>query len=532
MVINCPSCKARYRLKSEKLEGRGAKITCPKCSHIFVIFSEGTAGELPEGADKSGGGNRDAIRQRIAEATRSTDTVTGAFTAVLGDDEVASASSTGKIRVVAPGPRKDRKAVATMDTSGGLEGAQAIDSEASNEATTAPQEEPDAEQDEVLDAGSLDFRSVGISTWKVKVAIGLIYDFSDIATLKKYLDDKKVTEDDLISHNAKEWVRIGELESLDQHFVEVWKEAYEKSGVTTKPKPSTSKEGQDVPGLQTAEASTGGFSASASAAGGTARPPGTYTPPAAKKSPPRKKKKKPVEEKARKPMGLYALAGVLVLALAFTFLGGEESPETQTQPTAVAAQAGEAPQQPKDLTATERDAIREEIRAKMQRRQEEIRATIDTEVPIPEDDPLVEEDRRRRLVPVPRTEGSESSVGPSEEESGSKKGSKPKYRKPIGQAGRAPNTSAPRQRTAARLEGTKTRDPGQMYYTAGIKKLNQGDAGSALTMMQKSVEKSPNCGPCWEGLGTAHKALGQEDKAASAFAKAKKLGGGDKAAGQ
>ena len=41
MIVSCPSCAARYKISEAKIKGRGAKITCPKCKHRFVVYREG-----------------------------------------------------------------------------------------------------------------------------------------------------------------------------------------------------------------------------------------------------------------------------------------------------------------------------------------------------------------------------------------------------------------------------------------------------------------------------------------------------------
>lgn len=38
MIISCPACSARYRVAEEKIQGRGARITCPTCAHKFVVY--------------------------------------------------------------------------------------------------------------------------------------------------------------------------------------------------------------------------------------------------------------------------------------------------------------------------------------------------------------------------------------------------------------------------------------------------------------------------------------------------------------
>lgn len=41
MIVTCPSCSARYKINESKIAGRGAKITCPRCAHRFVVYRDG-----------------------------------------------------------------------------------------------------------------------------------------------------------------------------------------------------------------------------------------------------------------------------------------------------------------------------------------------------------------------------------------------------------------------------------------------------------------------------------------------------------
>jgi predicted Zn finger-like uncharacterized protein len=129
MVVTCEHCGARYRLDKGRIEGRGARITCPQCRHVFVVYQEG------EGAPV------------------------------------------------------ETKAIA---------------------------------EDRPTDVKSLDFRSVGIPTWKVKTGIGLVYDFSDLGTLRKYLKEGRVSTDDHLSHDGATWQTIGEIADLEAHFIDVY----------------------------------------------------------------------------------------------------------------------------------------------------------------------------------------------------------------------------------------------------------------------------------------------------------------------
>jgi len=40
MIVSCPACSARYKIDPSKIKGRGAKITCPRCGHKFVVYKD------------------------------------------------------------------------------------------------------------------------------------------------------------------------------------------------------------------------------------------------------------------------------------------------------------------------------------------------------------------------------------------------------------------------------------------------------------------------------------------------------------
>ncbi|MCA9488882.1 MAG: zinc-ribbon domain-containing protein, partial [Myxococcales bacterium] len=48
MIVTCPACSARYNVKESKIQGRGAKITCPRCAHRFVVYREEEGGAPPD----------------------------------------------------------------------------------------------------------------------------------------------------------------------------------------------------------------------------------------------------------------------------------------------------------------------------------------------------------------------------------------------------------------------------------------------------------------------------------------------------
>lgn len=50
MIVSCPACNARYRINPDKIKGRGAKITCPRCGHKFVVYKDRPQASAPEAA--------------------------------------------------------------------------------------------------------------------------------------------------------------------------------------------------------------------------------------------------------------------------------------------------------------------------------------------------------------------------------------------------------------------------------------------------------------------------------------------------
>lgn len=53
MIVSCPSCSSRYRIRDDKVKGRGARITCPSCQHKFIVHRE--AEPMVVGGEARGG---------------------------------------------------------------------------------------------------------------------------------------------------------------------------------------------------------------------------------------------------------------------------------------------------------------------------------------------------------------------------------------------------------------------------------------------------------------------------------------------
>jgi predicted Zn finger-like uncharacterized protein len=512
MVITCPSCSARYRLNPDKIKGRGAKITCPKCSHVFVVFADATTSSdgtpaappphaAPQAADPPTAGHNP-------------ETTSGAFQAVgFGEDEVTS-STTGNIRVVAPGPRKTRRVRAlsrdniptTKQIGGGPDEVEA----GADEAPPEPVVEPRT-------AADLDFRSVGITTWKVKVSIGLIYDFSDISTLKKYLADKKVTEDDLISHNAKEWTRIGEIPDLDQHFIETWKAA-KAAGASAAPKkerkPDPAATGSNsTAGTGSYGTSSGTYGAQPGQATGSHRT--TSSQPPARRT---KKKAAPPPEETSNRGKFIALAAVLLLAVG----GGWMYFQSQETPTPVAG--GEAPSvDTPEAEASQQERIKEAIQRKLENERAEIEARLDAEAAAEAEAEKAAADElpiaERNLVPV----------RPGDQGSGDR-GTQPRKLQKINQRNTTPRRdTSTAEATAGASRSTTKKTSALTWLTVARKKLQDGNYGSALKAANNAVSADRKCGECYSTRAEIKQKMGDPAGASEDLAKASELGSGSQA---
>lgn len=214
MIVSCESCKSRYKLDDSKITGRGAKITCPKCKHVFVVLAPPSAlSEAPRPA---------MLPAASGDNEWEDDEPTRVGREAAADAAAAIAASRSEPPV--PGGHE------VVRPRGGVAAPPA--------ASTAPTKEEIAAR-----AATLDFRKVGVTAWKVKVRIGLVYDFSDIKTLRKYIQDGRVTPADVISHDGKTWKPLGEVPDLDGFFVE----SYERLAIEYAGKPPPSKDPQPSP---------------------------------------------------------------------------------------------------------------------------------------------------------------------------------------------------------------------------------------------------------------------------------------------
>ncbi|MCB9777180.1 MAG: zinc-ribbon domain-containing protein [Alphaproteobacteria bacterium] len=200
MIVSCENCGARYKLDPARITGRGVRITCPRCKNVFVVYRQQAeaTGEVPVSD-----GAADAAAE-AAEDANDDDEATQIFTRAASRPKPAE--PVGSKAAAKPAAPAARPAAPTP-------------------APAAAERPPAPKKSARGDVASLDFASVGISGWKVKVRIGLVYDFSDYKTLARYIKDGRVDSDDQISHNGQTWTRLGDISDLESHFFDVYEAA-------------------------------------------------------------------------------------------------------------------------------------------------------------------------------------------------------------------------------------------------------------------------------------------------------------------
>ena len=398
MVITCPSCKARYKMPGRKIKGRGAKITCPRCSHVFVIFSKDVedesespaaasapAASAPAASAPAAGEPPSDQAQRSFPARNVTppgpasisdhdspaagSQVPGSLRAedIFGKGAEAEAAPTSRTRGVR---RRHRRPVGGTPTT-----------PPTPPPATQPASDPASPSETAFDLGtplqavSLDFKSVGITTWKVKVAIGLVYDFSDVQTLYRYIQEKKITPGDQISFDGKTWSPVGDDEELERFLLQVFSDKKreaaggEAAPATGTPTPSSSGSATERPTPPPAD-SESSVSEDTRVSDGD-KSAGGYK--VDLKQPPRHRKRTKTVE-SRKIMGLHPpvlygiglIALVVVVVIIFVVRGG--SPPATTTPLPGAT--GNSDSSSADKV---RDEAREKIDRELKEQQDRIR---------------------------------------------------------------------------------------------------------------------------------------------------------------
>lgn len=114
MIIECPACNSRYRIREDKLPTEGGNIKCPNCAHVFFV-------NRPGGADPTAtqAGRPAAPEQDAAATAESTDAVLEASGDAPAVERWKLRNSVGLVYDF-PSVEQLRKWLAARDTFDGL----------------------------------------------------------------------------------------------------------------------------------------------------------------------------------------------------------------------------------------------------------------------------------------------------------------------------------------------------------------------------------------------------------------------------
>ncbi len=214
LKVKCDKCNTKYKLDDSRIQGKGAKITCPRCRNVFVVMKPvtglGAAVDSDDPAETATVSMQHAARELLRGGLGSkpleSGGVSGSRFPAARAAGAGSAEPGGPLAGRGPKPDASRRKSPDKSVSALLK-------------TTGPLAKFVKRPS---NANELDWKEVGITTFKVKVGIGLVYDFSDVATLKKYIAENRVVETDRVSFDGKVWTVLKDINSVDEFFIDQW----------------------------------------------------------------------------------------------------------------------------------------------------------------------------------------------------------------------------------------------------------------------------------------------------------------------
>ncbi|HHO51993.1 MAG TPA: hypothetical protein ENK18_14195 [Deltaproteobacteria bacterium] len=244
MIVTCPACSQQYKLRESKIQGRGAKVTCPRCGHRFVIYrtesDRAASKQIPSAPTEVG---LDAPKGHAPQEGRSlferdssglgSRTWATPPSGASADPDQATSERLGGAQA---SPR------APSSAPGGPGGSGSGGPEVLMGSTSAPDSQRFGRTPRNVEA--LDFSTIGI-TWRVRKGLGALgYSLHDLATLRDHLADGRISRWDQLSFDGREWVEVGSIPNLEAFFWSVWQRA-RRGEVVSKALPTSIFEGDD-----------------------------------------------------------------------------------------------------------------------------------------------------------------------------------------------------------------------------------------------------------------------------------------------
>lgn len=420
MKVVCEHCSAEHELDQAEMTGRGVRITCPACSHVFVVYQQDveqavSVGEM-ENSDSTNGLELDFEIELDENGELSMDLDEMLSSMVLevdsGSESLETETPHPVSKDVAVEPVEEEQddtdaknffndVALERETSssdkkvpkdvGGVSN-QSTDTSSNANATeelyTGDNAPITQEQVDALDVHALNFASVGIKSWKVKKSIGLMFEYSDYKTFQKSLQDGRISSDDQLSADGKTWVSMADISDYEQYFCKMYLE-FESQGVVEEVKVVKEKVIQHVGGTNELASAL----AAAQAEVEQANAPSTK---ARRQSRPNRSKKRPASgskapEKSSSGLVVNLLVGLAVLGGGWFYFGSSDKPtEIPKQQLTTQVKQQEPPSKDEAEDASLR-ALREELQASA--------AKIEAEQE-PEPEPSTEEEPQL-IVKVP-----------------------------------------------------------------------------------------------------------------------------------
>ena len=393
MQVSCEHCGAEYELDKNSITGRGARITCPTCSHVFVVYQpQEPASDLTEehgfeidlsefdlDMDDILGEDNSNIEEDATSTSASVldDSIDEAIdldidlevdleiedepkVEALDDSVVDSVSVSEEPSEANPTQDEQVAESAPVDTASGSE---------QNEAQNITDADISA-----LDVHTLNFASVGIKSWRVKRTFGLMFEYSDFKTFQKSLSDGRITGDDSISPDGENWVVLKTIDDYESHFCRVYLE-FQRAGVAPIKKKVKEKVVQPLGGMNELASALAAAQAEVEEAQTQTRKPTSR-----KKSTPKKSSTRstppPVENKSG-GSPVVSLIGLIAVLVGGWYLFGRKAPPQEVP--VVQAKVDKS----KEKSQDDNEALLEEMRAELRQNAAKIEESREVEEPEP-----------------------------------------------------------------------------------------------------------------------------------------------------
>ena len=350
MQVACDHCGAEYELDESEITGRGVRITCPSCSHVFVVYQTKKEGTFEMDVELELADN--------GELSMDLDDMLGDVMAEMIGDAPEETPVTEPVETETSTP-SNSNATENIQMSSSLEKEDDDEDEVISQVEPNGKKQITSEHVAALDVHSLNFASVGIKSWKVKKPIGLMFEYSDYKTFQKSLNDGRISSGDQISPDGSIWTPMSDIEDFETFFCKTYLE-FEQNEHVEEVKQVKEKVISAVGGTNELASAL----AAAQAEVELANRPKSSRKPASQRAKRKPQAKKSVEPpKSSSSLLLNIGIGLVVIVAGYLVLGGDDTsapvPVPQAQTTNTKPAVGDA--------SNEEDESLKRLREELQR---------------------------------------------------------------------------------------------------------------------------------------------------------------------